>query len=37
MLDLLTVVLMLAAALLHASWHALIKAGVSQLSMLAGS
>jgi drug/metabolite transporter (DMT)-like permease len=35
-MDLLTVALMLAAALLHAGWHSLVKAGADQLTTLAG-
>jgi drug/metabolite transporter (DMT)-like permease len=36
MLDLLTVVLMLLAGLLHASWHSLVKYGSDQVLVLAG-
>lgn len=36
MLDPLTIALMLAAGLLHASWHAVIKSGTNQISALAG-
>jgi len=35
-LDLLTIVLMLAAALLHASWHSLVKSGADRMVTLAG-
>jgi drug/metabolite transporter (DMT)-like permease len=36
MLDSLTIGLMLTAALLHASWHALVKSGTDQIAVLAG-
>ena len=36
LLDLLTVALLLVAALLHAGWHSLVKAGDDQVLMLAG-
>lgn len=36
MLDLLTIVLMLLAGLLHASWHSLVKYGPDQVLVLAG-
>ena len=36
MLDSLTIGLMLIAALLHASWHALVKSGTDQMIVLAG-
>ncbi|MGZ8396270.1 MAG: hypothetical protein ACXW3X_06865 [Rhodoplanes sp.] len=36
MLDLLTVVLMLLAGLLHASWHSLVKYGSDQVLVLTG-
>lgn len=36
MLDSITIVMMLLAALLHASWHALVKVGANQISALAG-
>jgi drug/metabolite transporter (DMT)-like permease len=35
-LDLLTISLMLAAGLLHASWHSLVKSGQNQITVLAG-
>ncbi len=34
MLDTLTIVLMLAAGLLHASWHSLVKSGGDQILIL---
>ena len=36
MLDTLTIVLMLAAGLLHASWHSLVKSGGDQILILSG-
>jgi uncharacterized membrane protein len=36
LLDTLTVILVLAAALLHASWHAMVKSGANQIAVLAG-
>lgn len=35
-MDLLTISLMLAAGLLHASWHSLVKSGQNQITVLAG-
>jgi drug/metabolite transporter (DMT)-like permease len=35
-LDVLTISLMLAAGLLHASWHSLVKSGQNQITVLAG-
>jgi drug/metabolite transporter (DMT)-like permease len=35
-LDILTISLMLAAGLLHASWHSLVKSGQNQITVLAG-